>query len=260
MELAVLMTCFNEEAYIKEAIDSILEQDFPYFYFYIIDDCSTDNTSFIVNSYNDKRIRYKKLDVNIGQTAALNYGISLIKEDYIIRMDADDVSPLDRFRKMLSFIKENNLDILGSFCYEFGKISNSVEIIKPIGMENIRNSYFNNTPFVHGSLIFKKSIFDRLGPYNENFSICADLDLYYRIYFNRILKFNNISQITYGIRRHSTQLTKNNRAVIETLIIKYKIIYKLLQYHEYKNLLLILFQIMYFLILFIRNICAKRKY
>jgi glycosyltransferase involved in cell wall biosynthesis len=260
MELAVLMTCFNEEAYIKEAIDSILEQDFPYFFFYIIDDCSTDNTSFIINSYNDLRIKYKKLDVNIGQTAALNFGMSLIKEHYVIRMDADDVSALDRFGKMLSFIKENNLDVLGSFCYEFGEISYSAEIIKPTGMQNIRNTYFNNTPFVHGSLIFKKSIFDKLGPYNENFSICADLDLYYRIYFNKALKFDNISQITYGIRRHSTQLTKNNRAVIETLIIKYKIIYKLLQHHELKNTLLVLFQIMYFSILFIRNVCTKRKY
>ena len=186
MELAVLMTCYNEEAYIKEAIDSILKQDFPYFFFYIIDDCSTDNTSFIINSYNDGRIRYKKLSVNIGQTAALNYGISLIEERYIIRMDADDVSELDRFGKMLSFIKDNSLDVLGSFCYEFGKKSNLGEIIKPVGMENIRKSYFTNTPFVHGSLIFKKSIFDKLGPYNEHFSICADLDLYYRIYFERI--------------------------------------------------------------------------
>ena len=84
------MPVYNGEKYLKECIDSVLNQTFTDFEFIIIDDGSTDNTESIIKSYTDDRIIYikKKHD---GISEALNLGIRRAIGLYIARMDADDI-------------------------------------------------------------------------------------------------------------------------------------------------------------------------
>ncbi len=105
-KVSVLMTVYNGQEYLNIAIDSILKQTFKDFELIIMDDGSTDNTRFVVENYNDKRIVYVYQD-NQGQAAALNNGIQIARGDYIARMDADDISYKNRLELQVKFLDDN---------------------------------------------------------------------------------------------------------------------------------------------------------
>ena len=107
--VSVIMPAYNCEAYIKEAIESILNQTFKNFELIVIDDGSTDNTGMIVKSIKDNRIVYIR-NRHRGIVEALNTGLNVARGKYMARMDADDISYPDRLRKQYDFMEEN-LDI-----------------------------------------------------------------------------------------------------------------------------------------------------
>src|SRR4051812_25511698 len=90
--VSVVMAAYNEEKYIRDAIESILSQTYTSFEFIIINDGSTDQTEKIILSYSDPRIRYLKNSENLKLIASLNKGLKVAKGKYIARMDADDIS------------------------------------------------------------------------------------------------------------------------------------------------------------------------
>jgi len=98
------MSVFNGERYLREAIDSILQQTFVDFEFIIIDDGSTDSSASIMSSYADRRIRVIR-QKNRGLSAALNVGLKAAEGRYIARMDADDVSLPHRFGRQYLFLE-----------------------------------------------------------------------------------------------------------------------------------------------------------
>lgn len=96
-KITVLMPVYNAEKFLKEAIDSILNQTFKDFEFLIINDASTDNSKKIILSYKDPRIRYFENKKNLGVAGTLNKGLKLARAELIARMDADDISFPNRF-------------------------------------------------------------------------------------------------------------------------------------------------------------------
>jgi glycosyltransferase involved in cell wall biosynthesis len=90
--VSVLMPVYNGEAFLREAIDSVLQQTYTHFELIIINDGSTDSSEGIILSYNDSRIRYVKNERNMQLIATLNKGFALAQGKYIARMDADDCS------------------------------------------------------------------------------------------------------------------------------------------------------------------------
>ena len=107
--VTVLMSVYNGEKFLKEAMDSILTQTFTDFEFLIINDGSTDNSVKIIESYNDSRIRLINNEKNLKLIASLNKGISLARGKYIARMDCDDISSPMRLEKEVDFL-ENSSD------------------------------------------------------------------------------------------------------------------------------------------------------
>ena len=93
------MPVFNGEKYLREAIDSILNQTLTDFEFLIIDDGSRDNCVQIISSYSDPRIKFVRNDTNLGISKTLNRGIEMASAEYIARMDADDISYPTRLQK-----------------------------------------------------------------------------------------------------------------------------------------------------------------
>ena len=118
------MPVYNAEKYIVEAVDSILNQTYSDFEFIIIDDCSTDASYEILQSYaaKDNRIRLFKNDVNKKLPKTLNFGISQAKGKYIARMDADDISLPERFAKQIKFMESHpEIGVCGTWLVEFSK-------------------------------------------------------------------------------------------------------------------------------------------
>ncbi len=106
-ELSVVMPVYNASRFLKEAIESILQQTFTDFEFIIIDDCSTDNSVAIIKSYKDDRIQLYFNDKNSGISYTLNKGIKLANAEWIARMDSDDISYPERLQKQHDFILQH---------------------------------------------------------------------------------------------------------------------------------------------------------
>ncbi len=93
-DLSVIMPVYNGEAYLCQAIDSILKQSFRDFEFIIIDDASTDGSEKVIHSYEDSRIKFIQNAENQGNYSSRNKGLEIATGKYICVMDADDVASL----------------------------------------------------------------------------------------------------------------------------------------------------------------------
>ena len=113
---SVIMPTYNSAPYVREAIESILNQSRPDLEMLIYDDCSTDNTVQLIESYQDSRIRLFKKETNTGYTDSLIVGIAAAKGKYVVRMDSDDISDLKRIEKQVGFMEQNpEYGIVGSW-------------------------------------------------------------------------------------------------------------------------------------------------
>lgn len=113
------MSTFNASLFIKESIESILNQDYKDFELLIIDDKSDDLTKKYIKSYNDSRIRLIELPTNVGVGAALNFGLSIAKGKYIAKTDADDINHPERFAIQLAALEANSKWGLVKGCVDY---------------------------------------------------------------------------------------------------------------------------------------------
>ena len=189
--ISVILSVFNGEKHIANAIESVLNQSYEDFEFLILDDASTDNTYNIIKRYQniDKRIELLKNNSNIGLTKSLNTLISKSKYEYIARQDADDLSLVERFSSQLSVINSGDYDAVTTRAIIKGEISftpNYSYYLPRSFVMKIKN------PFIHGSLMIKKSVLYDLGKYNEKFYYAQDYklmsDLVKKNYKTKIIK------------------------------------------------------------------------
>lgn len=104
--ISVLLPVYNSEKYIKQAVNSILNQTFRDFELVIIDDGSGDNTAELIKEFTDERIRYFRTE-HKGTPAALNYGVKKCRYAWIARIDADDLIVPERLEKQAEYLNEN---------------------------------------------------------------------------------------------------------------------------------------------------------
>jgi len=204
-KVIVLMSVYNCEKYLREAIDSILNQTFKDFEFIIINDGSTDRTAQILESYHDPRIKVINNQKNIGLTKSLNIGIKRTRGEYIARQDADDISLPERMEKMVGFLDENRkVGVLRSSFIIIDENGNELETtILEREDEKIRKKLLRDNPF--GFELFRKSAILKIGGYREEFKYAQDYDLCLRI--ADISKVANIEEPLYKYRICSSAIS-----------------------------------------------------
>lgn len=116
--ISVIMPTYNRGYIISLAIDSILNQTYRNFEFIIVDDFSSDDTENIISTYNDKRIKYIKLDKKMGANYARNIGLKNAKGKYITFQDSDDYSMPNRLEKEYKTLKKEDADLVFSSFYK----------------------------------------------------------------------------------------------------------------------------------------------
>ncbi|MDD4761099.1 MAG: glycosyltransferase family 2 protein, partial [Bacteroidaceae bacterium] len=118
--ISIVMSAYNVEKYIKEAIDSIIGQSFSNFECIIVDDGSTDSTRDIIRSCQDERIVL--LENKHDFIASLNLGMDAARGKYIARMDADDIMHPDRLKIQYSVMEsEPSITVCGTWMQHFGE-------------------------------------------------------------------------------------------------------------------------------------------
>ena len=174
-KVSVIMSAFNAEKSIEKSVQSILDQTFEDFEFLIVDDCSTDITSKILNRFSDERIKLYKNKENIGLTKSLNFLINNSKTKFIVRQDADDYSHKRRIEEQYKILIDQNID----FCVT--RAQNIQNLKKIPGL-----SYFlpykailkYKNPFIHGTLMIQKKVLLQIGMYDEEFVYAQDYKLF----------------------------------------------------------------------------------
>ncbi len=106
--VSIIMPTYNCAKFIKETIESVLNQTYENWELVIVDDCSNDNTEEIVESFNDKRIKYHKLEKNSGAAVARTTAMKMAIGNYMAFLDSDDLWKKEKLEKQLEFMKKNN--------------------------------------------------------------------------------------------------------------------------------------------------------
>lgn len=202
--LSVLLPVYNSERYIKEAVNSILNQTFKDFELIIINDGSTDKSSDIINNLVEKDPRIRLISrENKGLVYSLNEGIEQARGEFIARMDADDICLPRRFEIQLDYIKKNNLDLCGTWIRPF--TDRKVLPIRkyPIKHKDIYITSLFYSPFAHPSIIMRSAIFKDLS-YKE--VTAEDYNLWCEVLLKGY-KTANIPIALLDYRVHSEQIT-----------------------------------------------------
>ena len=182
-KISLIMSVYNGEDYLSEAIESVLNQTFKEFELIVINDCSTDSTSQILDKYEklDNRVKVHTNEVNLRLPSSLNKAISYAQGKYIARMDADDICLPQRLEKQYHFM-EKNPHISLSSC-RFMTLKNGVVSSGGCGGKNdtdsIKALLLVTNPILHPGIIAKADVIRELG-YDKNFTCTEDMELWTR--------------------------------------------------------------------------------
>jgi len=207
--VSVLLPVYNGSSYLKEAIESILNQSYAGFELIIINDGSKDNSVSIIEQFDDPRIRFYS-QANMGLAATLNRGIGLAKGAYLARQDQDDLSLPTRLEKQVHFLDTHpECGIVGSWASIYVEGSRSRLSFRHPG-DNVMLQFrllFNN-PFVHSSMMIRKAVFREVGIYctDKSRQPPEDYELWSRV--ARKFSVANIPEVLNIYRETSSSMSR----------------------------------------------------
>lgn len=220
--ISVIMSVYNGEDYLEEAIESIRKQTFSDWELLVINDCSTDRTPEILDSYAamDERIKVYTNETNLRLPSSLNKAMGYAQGKYIARMDADDICMPDRLEKQYRFMEEH-ADVALSSC-RFMTLKNGVVSSGGCGAktdaEHIKALLLVTNPILHPGIIAKAEVIQSLG-YDKAFTCTEDMELWTRFVMAGH-KVEIQSEYLMIYRLHDKQITettldKQRREVVE---------------------------------------------
>lgn len=202
--ISVVMSVYNGDKYLAEAIDSVLSQSYSNFELIIVNDGSTDSSIEIIYEYINKDDRIIVINrENKGLPYSLNEGIAKARGEYIARMDADDICLPDRFEKQIEYLNKNNLDLCGTFIERFGDNINNNILKHPLKHNDIKFRLLFTSSFAHPTVMMKKEIFNKV-KYRPMYKVAQDYQLWIDI-VNAGFKVGNLPEVLLRYRVHEEQ-------------------------------------------------------
>ena len=204
--ISVIMPVYNGERFIRETIDSVLNQTYRKFEFIIVNDGSVDSTQQIISSYDDKRIIPLNLTTNQGVSNARNAGTDLAKGEFIAFCDADDLYDPGRLQTQLDFLTSNpTVDVCGSYFIVFENGQETL-IKHPLTDSEIKKHFFTTNCIGQPSVMGKSSVF-RKYKYSPELQASEDYDLWARMAIGGVV-FANVPFPLVKYRLHPAQASK----------------------------------------------------
>jgi glycosyltransferase involved in cell wall biosynthesis len=167
--VSVVMTAFDEEAFIGEAVASVLAQNYRSFELIVVDDASSDRTAAIAAGFD--AVRVVRRATRGGFAAARNTGLAEARGEYWTIFDADDVMPSERLALQVAFLRANP---------SLGMVLGLTEAFVTPGEP--RPAHWNPAwdagpfPACTGTMLAKREVFDLVGPYDEQLPVNADVE------------------------------------------------------------------------------------
>lgn len=223
-KVAVYMSCYNHEAYVAEAVDSILNQTYKNLELYVVNDGSTDRTGYILEQYQDERMKYFDFEENTKFVGAANFLQDVIEvsdADYVASMASDDKWELDKLEKQIAFMQEHPEY---PACFTWDKLIFSAD--RTEYKDNLdyshhpnRNRYdwisffLNNGNVINAnSMLMKKDVFYEIGKVNEYYLQVGDYRAWIRL-AERYPFYIMPEELTF-YRRHDTNLSNTSISAV----------------------------------------------
>jgi glycosyltransferase involved in cell wall biosynthesis len=206
--VSILMPVYNAEPYLSEAIQSMLNQTYADFELIILDDCSTDRSAEVVQTFSDARIVYHRNEVNSGLANNLNTGLKLATGKYIARMDGDDISLPHRLQTQVDFLESHpDIDLCSCAMQMFG--ADNQLWIRDRDPEQVKITMMFYSAVLHASSVFRRDVFEKNNLYYKQETFPAeDYDLWARAAF--FCRMVNLPDVMYLYRMHRTQVTSTD--------------------------------------------------
>ncbi len=235
--ITVFTPNYNKSDFLSETIESILNQTYSNFEYVIVDDCSTDNSWEIIQSYasKDNRIKAYRNELNCAIVETRNRGLNHSSDDakYFAIIDSDDVATPERLQSQVKFLEEN---------LEYGLVGSDAIIIdedsQKIGYRTyphtdaeIREKIVRFNPFTQSSITIRKEAIREIGPYDEQWKVCQDYDYWLRV--GKDWKLQNLEEplIKYRLSRSQVKSTHLKETIQNT----YRIQKKAINEYGYKD-------------------------
>jgi glycosyltransferase involved in cell wall biosynthesis len=224
--VAVIMTVYmNDNAfYLVEAIESMIQQTHQCDIYIRVDGEIDDEKTKILNQFNKKsNIFVSCRENNLGLAVTLNELIDFILESrleykYIARMDSDDISRPERIKKQIAFFENNdNIDVCGTSCHEFGASFALNEKHLPTQPEKLMDFSLTHCPFIHPTVMFRVSVFTTGIRYPIDTSLTEDMALWF-VLLNKNYQFSNLNEILLDYRLNENTIKRRsgiNKAISE---------------------------------------------
>ncbi len=212
--VSVIVTAYNREQFVGEAIASIQRQTLADFEVLVVDDGSTDATSAVVRSFADRRVRLLKHESNRGIPAARNSGLEAARGKYIAWLDSDDIARPRRLEQQVGFLERHTEVALVGACagkinaagQRFGKVR-----VAPFGHDDIRAWLLFRSAFQQSSTTGRASIL-KCFPFSLEFPVCEDVDLFIRLSRDHVLR--NLPEVLIDRRLHDRQTVETRADLI----------------------------------------------
>jgi len=199
--VSVLLPVHNGEPYLREAVESVLNQTFPDFELVVINDGSTDRTGEILETYSDPRIRRLNNPQCLGLIKTLNRGLREVRGEYIARMDADDICLPRRLAIQLRYMDRHpQVGVLGGQVIGFGKEAQGRSRRYTDHDDIVANMIFYAS-IHHPTVMMRTALLRKYHlAYDEAYAHCEDRDLWVRA--AQCFKLANLDQVVLYYRKH----------------------------------------------------------
>lgn len=200
-KISVLMAVYNGEKSVRKTIASVLNQTYSDFELVIIDDCSTDKTLQIIQSYSDSdpRLVISTNKTNIGQINSLNIGLRQARGTYIARTDAGDISLPQRFEKQITYLDEHpEVVVVGTGAVRYDAKGKVIDVLRmPGDPTSMRQMAVVASPIIHVSVMMRKETIIQAGGYHPDYFISADYQLWSKL-LQKDFQLANIPEVLVG--------------------------------------------------------------
>ena len=225
-DISVVMSVYNNQASLHTTIESVLSQQGVSFEFIIVNDGSNDGSLAIIESYVERDTRVRLISHNnIGLTKSLVVGCKQAKGRFIARQDCGDISLQGRLSSQLTILENNSEICMVSSATKFVTPSN--EHLYTIsqnansarhGLQTANPKKIQGPPH-HGSVMFRKPLYEEVGGYREEFLVAQDIDLWTRLVEHG--EHKSLDQVLYQavVEKNSISTTKREQQLITTQFI-----------------------------------------